>query len=217
MESIWSIPPPFETDSFGTGSLPQIQNRASSSMKKGSGRSSAGLKVRYSSHQAAMSVYPAEEDDIFMMGGRQPRMGTGHLDQFPKKEAPWIPATKHRHAYKGCAPNGMRLFEPAPSLLLSRKKKMARDQGLKHQLVRLKDEISTFEASNLSMTSEGGNSKSLSALTAAHGRMVQDLREMQQVVDNRCASRWEPGLGRRALPALHSMSQEVGFGGPSNL
>ncbi len=39
--------------------------------------------------------------------------------------------------------------------------------------------------------------KSLEAVTAEHGRLVSDLREMQCVVESRCRSRWEPGLGRR--------------------
>ena len=211
MDPLWSIPPPFETDSFGGP-----QTRApSSSLKRSGGRSSAGLKVRYSAQQAAVAPAYDLDDESTRVDGRLPRLSAVHM--FPKKEAPWIPATKHRHSYSGCAPNGLRLFDPAPSLLLSRKKKLSRDQGLQHQLTRLKEEISTFEASNLSLTSaEGGsNSKSLSALTAAHGRMVQDLREMQQVVELRCASRWDPGLGRRNLA-----KRNTGFpnsGGPMGL
>ena len=117
----------------------------------------------------------------------------------------WMPATKHRHAVTGCAPNGLRLFSPPPSLLLSSRMKKSRDAQLTRKLEGLKSEITSFENTHLrratdsatSHKSFGGQASgvdSLENISLAHGRMMSDLREMEQVVTKRCQSRWEPGL-----------------------
>jgi hypothetical protein len=153
-----------------------------------------GLSVTYSGHNSMLASTPPWS---FADEGRHRTQAPPQDDRFPKKEGPWMPATKHEHQWSGCAPNGMRLFGPAPSILLSKDKKKTRDQGLRKKLTKLSSEINDFESSNITGHRDHNGGKSLVDITAAHGRLVSEMRELQQVADLRCASRWEPGLGRR--------------------
>jgi hypothetical protein len=198
---IWAIPPPFDTGEFGK--LPLIGNGhrapSNSSMKRsGAPARTPDLKVTYSGHSSMLASTPAWRFESEASDASLSRRKPAGSVLFPRKLGPWIPATKHRHAVTGCAPNGLRLFDPAPSLLLSNGKKKQRDKELQRQLVRLQADVRNFEAANMSANAfDHGSSKSMAALGAAHGRMNSDLREMQQVVQQRCESRWAPGLGRR--------------------
>ena len=201
-DALWAIPPPFETK------LPEL--RPSSMKRAGPGRSqrTPDLRVSYDGHHSMLMSTPAWDGTS---GDGRTRLNRRKVpEMFPQKEGAWYPATKHKHTLAGCAPNGMRLFAPAPSLLLSKSKKKGRDSELKRTMQRLKGEISDFETANMSANGfDHGSSKSIAALTAAHGRMVADLREMQQVVEGRCASRWEPGLGRRRPRLANNGSRVV--------
>mmetsp|Transcript_30347 Transcript_30347/g.61797 ORF Transcript_30347/g.61797 Transcript_30347/m.61797 type:complete len:230 (-) Transcript_30347:356-1045(-) len=206
--NLWAIPPPFDTSSDGQKSsspssgssstkLPQIRVLTSSMRKERLGQSNRdGLKVSYSGHTSMLANTPPLLFKNVEDGGERRRTQLKRGDRFPNKEGPWMPATKHAHQWSGCAPNGMRLFGPAPSALLSKDKKERRDKGLRQKLTKLHSELNDFESSNIS-SHHGSGGKSLMEMTAAHGRLSSDLRELQQVADLRCASRWEPGLGRR--------------------
>jgi len=202
VSDIWAIPPPFESGNFGKE--PQLggggnRTPGNSSLKRsGSYPRTPDLKVSYSGHSSVLASTPVWRSESGASNASLSRRKAPGSDLFPRKPGPWIPATKHRHAITGCAPNGLRLFGPAPSMLLSNDKKKQRDLALQQQLNRLQSDILDFEAANMSANGfDHGPSKSMAALAAAHGRMNSDLREMQQIVEQRCASRWAPGLGRR--------------------
>jgi hypothetical protein len=187
---LWSIPPPMESEHWN-GEFPRLRFGTSalrtSSLKRVEGFPTR--RVHYSNQEKFQTKkkWVVQEDNSSVRTN----------DHFETKTGPWMPATKHPHAYKGCAPNGMRLFDPPPSLLLSKEKKKQRDEALVSNLRKIESELHEYEASNSSIMD--GYSKSLDAVTLAHGRLVRDVREMREIADLRCASRWEPGLGRRKL------------------
>jgi len=209
---IWAIPPPFESGNFGRESQLGGGTRTPGTFslkRSGSYPRTPDLKVSYSGHSSVLASTPAWRSDSGASNASLSRRKAPGSDLFPRKPGPWIPATKHRHAITGCAPNGLRLFGPAPSMLLSGDKKKQRDLALRQQLNRLQSDILDFETANMSANGfDHGPSKSMAALGAAHGRMNSDLREMQQVVEQRCASRWAPGLGRRR-PGQNQMNRRA--------
>lgn len=192
---MWAIPPPFststETGPTWDGKLPQIN------------ASNNKIKVK---HWSESNKGEAETPSWNTNESSNANDRSKHI--LPNKESVWLPgmllnlcirqeltkhishrsalrivqtipqkATKHRHGYKGCAPNGFRLFENPPSLLLAKTKKKKRDQQLKMQLSKIEADVHRFETSNLG----GGGPKSLAAVTAEHGRISSELREMKQV------------------------------------
>ena len=193
--SMWSIPPPFS--SLIAGNLSQQQQRQQM-------RGIIRTPMSTNPNESARHVSYDGGHESMLANTPPTRKNLPSLEKLPA----WMPATKHRHAVTGCAPNGLRLFSPPPSLLLSSRMKKSRDAQLTRKLEGLKSEITSFENTHLrratdnatSHKSFGGQASgvdSLENISLAHGRMMSDLREMEQVVTKRCQSRWEPGLGRR--------------------
>jgi hypothetical protein len=194
-KDIWAIPPPFYT------SFPPI-NQQQSAMKMYSRSQSFDKHVTIDDTNVSPTP-PAPEIEKYSFQVRSRNHYNSKRAMTINTER-WMPATKHNHGYHGCAPNGMRLFDAAPSLLLSKTKKLNRDEQLRTQLRRLKNDIKTFEESG-GRQGKFEEVKSLAALAATKGKMVAEVREMEQVTNLRCASRWEPALGRRQLRATHGM------------
>mmetsp|Transcript_25765 Transcript_25765/g.33536 ORF Transcript_25765/g.33536 Transcript_25765/m.33536 type:complete len:120 (-) Transcript_25765:603-962(-) len=112
-ENLWSIPPPFLTS---TGSsLPPITNRESSRSQR---RVSISEHVQYQI-QTSPIKNPKKKKETFQMTCQR----ENNRKALSRNQEHWMPATKHTHSVSGCAPNGMRLFDRAPSLLLSKTKK----------------------------------------------------------------------------------------------
>ena len=182
----WAIPPPFPSDADGGGST-----------TTGFGPAQQQQQQQQQQQKAAFFAPQQQEE-------RREKKTVRHVSatkSSSRSEKPvlpvWLPATKHVHAITNCAPNGMRLFSPPPSLLLGRQSKKQRDMALRGNLKVLKDELANFEHTYLLSGGPSPSLPSLTAISARHGRLMSDLREMEQVTTKRCESRWVPGLGRR--------------------
>ena len=207
-ESVWAMPPPFATNNYkapknSNSGLIRVMSK-SALRNRDSTRSSAGLRVRYSNGGlvSKMPYMPSpmrkqsddEDDDFDEVEVADYDYGEIMPPRSVKAKMPWMPATKHPHRLTGCAPNGMRLFEQPSSKTLSKQAKRARDQILVSNLTKIKQEIAAFESDTSSSLDAG---RSLLQLGMEHGKLVQDMRIMQKETEERCKSRWEPGLGRR--------------------
>jgi hypothetical protein len=157
-----------------------------------------------SSHTTAAVVPQSGEEEPHRRGKRrsskelfqdvfpEPSISTRHLRQSKRSmdSTAWIPSTRHDHSIQNCAPNGFRLFGPAPSALLPRDVKRKRDITLHSKLERMRrDAREEYQKAVDSQVS-------LIKVAEVRGRLQRDLAEIQQVADSRRASVWEPCLGR---------------------